>query len=63
LISQFEPEDIIAVEIDPSNQTVLKRVSEITGIEDLLQKYAVGSLYMAELIAAQSQFPPEVTAA
>lgn len=63
LLSQFEPEDIIAVEIDQSNRTILKRVSEIAGIGDLLQNYAVGSLYMAELIAAQSQFPAEVTAA
>lgn len=61
LISQFEPEDIVAVEIDQSNQTILKRVSEIAGIGDLLQNYAVGSLYMAELIAAQSRFSPEAT--
>lgn len=61
LISQFEPEDIIAVEIDQHNQTVLKRVSEITGVKDLLQNYAVGSLYMAELIAAQSRLSSEAS--
>ncbi len=62
LISQFEPEDIVAVEINSNNQTILKHVSEINGIKDLLQDYAVGSLYMAELIAAQSQLTSEVPA-
>ncbi len=56
LISQFEPEDILAVELDDkTGRTLMKRVSEMDDIRDLLEEYAVGSLYMAELIAAQSR--------
>lgn len=55
LISQFEPEDILAAEIDESGQTIMRRVSEIEEIKDLLEEYATGSLYMAEVIAAQSK--------
>lgn len=55
LISQFEPENILATEIDETGQTIIRRVSEIDGIKDLLEEYATGSLYMAEVIAAQSK--------
>ncbi len=55
LISQFEPEDILAMELDESGQTIMKRVSEMEEIKDLLEEYATGSLYMAEVIAAQSK--------
>ncbi len=54
LMSQFEPEYLLAVELDDSGQTVMKRVSEIEDIQDLLEDYATGSLYMAEMIASQS---------
>jgi hypothetical protein len=33
----------------------MKRVSEMEEIKDLLEEYAVGSLYMAEMIAPQSK--------
>jgi predicted ATPase len=55
LISQFEPENILAAEISKSGQTTMKRVSEMAEIKDLLAEYAAGSLYMAELIAPQSK--------
>ncbi len=55
LISQFDPANILAFERDETRQTVVKRVSEIENIQDLLEQYATGSLYMAELIAAQSK--------
>ncbi len=55
LISQFDPKEIIAAEIMDSGQTTLRRVSEIEGVQDLLEEYATGSLYMAEMIAAQSK--------
>lgn len=55
LMSQFEPEDIFAVEIGDAGETRIKRVSEMDGIKDLLDEYAVGSLYMAEMIAPQSK--------
>jgi len=35
------------MEINESGQTILKRVSEMDEIEDLLEEYAVGSLYNA----------------
>ncbi|WP_199315578.1 AAA family ATPase [Aerosakkonema funiforme] len=59
LISQFEPENILAAEVDEMGRTVMKRVSEIEGIQDLLEEYATGSLYMAEMIAPQSKSPFE----
>jgi len=55
LISQFDPENILAMEIGGFGQTTMKRVSEIDKIKDLLEEYATGSLYMAEMIAAQSK--------
>jgi predicted ATPase len=55
LISQFDPEDILAAEIGEFGQTVIRRVSEMEEIKDLLEEYAAGSLYMAEMIAAQSK--------
>ena len=54
LISQFDPEDLLATGLDESGQTVLTRVSEMEDIKDLLETYATGSLYMAEAIAPQS---------
>ena len=54
LISQFDPEDLLATGLDESGQTVLTRVSEMEDIKDLLENYATGSLYMAEAIAPQS---------
>lgn len=55
LISQFEPENILAVEIGERGETQITRVSQMHDIKDLLEEYATGSLYMAELIAAQSK--------
>ncbi|NET89348.1 MAG: AAA family ATPase [Kamptonema sp. SIO1D9] len=55
LLSQFEAQDILAAELDAQGKTVIKRVSQIEEVQDLLENYAVGSLYMAEMIAPQSQ--------
>ncbi len=55
LISQFDPEDLLATGLDESGQTVLTRVSEMEDVKDLLEDYAAGSLYMAEAIAPQSR--------
>lgn len=55
LMSQFEPEYLLAVELDKTGQTIIKRVSQIKDIQDLLEDYATGSLYMAEMIAPQSE--------
>jgi predicted ATPase len=53
LISQFEPNEIIAAETS-QGRTQLRRVSEMEGIQDLLESYAAGSLYMAEAIGSQA---------
>jgi len=55
LISQFDPKNILATELDGAGQTIIRRVSEIPEIRDLLEEYAAGSLYMAEVLAAQSK--------
>ena len=53
LISQFDPDQLLAVEAkDWTNR--ITRVSEIADIQDLLQDYATGSLYMSEVVAPQS---------
>ncbi len=55
LMSQFTPENILAVEMGESRETIMTRVSEMVEIKDLLDEYAVGALYMAEMIARQSK--------
>jgi hypothetical protein len=52
-LSQFNNEDCFAVELT-DGRTRLRRVSELPDTKDLLEKYAIGSLYMAETIAPQS---------
>lgn len=54
LLSQFSAEKIFAGDTDEKGSTILRRLSEIQEIQDLLEKYAAGSLYMAEAIAPQS---------
>jgi predicted ATPase len=55
LISQFESENILTAEIDELGRTEIKRVNEIEDIQDLIEAYDTGSLYMAEMVAAQSK--------
>jgi predicted ATPase len=59
LLSQFDVDNVLATDIGESGQTLISRVSEIEDIEDLLERYSVGSLYMAEMVAAQSRPPSE----
>jgi predicted ATPase len=62
LISQFDADDVFAAEIEwPPGKTMLRVVSQIEGIQDLLEQYAAGSLYMAEAIAPQSRTTDEET--
>lgn len=58
LMSQFEPNELLAVE-SKEGRTQITRVSEMEDIQDLLQDYAAGSLYMSGVIAPQNK-PPEV---
>ncbi|WP_204104757.1 MULTISPECIES: AAA family ATPase [Spirulina sp. CCY15215] len=59
LISQFDNQDIISTSQDKRGRTILTRVSEMKDIQDLLEQYATGSLYMSEAIAPQSQLSAE----
>ncbi len=54
LLSQFAAQEILTASL-VDGQTRLRRVSDMTEIGDLLEQYAVGSLYMAEAIAPQSK--------
>ncbi len=53
LISQFDPDSILSVETRDGRVSVA-RLSEIPGIQDLLEQYAAGSLFMSEMIASQN---------
>ncbi len=53
LMSQFEPENVVVVEPGERGEAIFRRVSEIEEIADLLDEYALGSLYMAEAVGAQ----------
>jgi predicted ATPase len=61
LISQFEPQQILAVEQD-GGRTRITRLSAIEDIQDLLRDYAPGSLYMSEVVGAQNKPVDHVTA-
>lgn len=54
LLSQFSAINILAGEMDEQGRTTLRRVSDIENIQDLLENYSTGSLYMAEVLAPQS---------
>ena len=54
LLSQFPAKSILAGEMDEQGRTTLRRVSDIENIQDLLESYSTGSLYMAEVLAPQS---------
>jgi predicted ATPase len=53
LISQFGRDEIIVAESE-SGRTHLRRLSEIEDIQDLLDEYAAGALYMSDTIGAQA---------
>jgi len=54
LISQFQPSDVVVAEAGQNRSTTLRRVSEIEELQDVIQQYSVGSLYMAEEVGQQS---------
>ncbi len=59
LISQFAPEEVLATRVAPDGRAVITRVSEMEEVGDLVAEYAIGSLYMAEMIAPQSRLEGE----
>lgn len=52
LLSQFDADQSLVVQSDAGG-TRLTRLSEVAGVQDLLDQYAAGSLYMANVIAPQ----------
>ena len=60
LISQFDPDQILTVEQE-DGRTRITRLSEVEEIKDLLQEYAPGSLYMSEMVGAQSKLVDQST--
>ncbi len=52
LISQFEPGDILVAGIE-EGRARFERLSEMDQVQELLEEYAAGSLYMSEAIAPQ----------
>ena len=52
LLSQFDPQDVVAAEVH-HGRTVLRRVTQLEQVQDLVSEYSIGSLYMAGVIAPQ----------
>ena len=52
LISQFEPQDILVAGFE-DGRARFDRLSDLEEIQDLLEDYAAGSLYMSETVAPQ----------
>ena len=57
LISQFDPSEILAT-AKSNGRTTVQRVCDIEGIQDLLDEYATGSLYMSQAIVPQQSMEP-----
>jgi predicted ATPase len=53
LLSQFEPDQMLVAKSN-EGRTEFERVSEIEEVQDLLEQYALGSLYMSEEVGPQS---------
>ncbi len=56
LISQFETGEVIVAERGNRQSSIFRRLSEIGELKDLVQQYALGSLYMAEQVGSQGGF-------
>jgi predicted ATPase len=54
LMSQFTPEETLVFQTAKATGTEATRLSDLPDIKDLLDRYALGSLYMAEEVAQQS---------
>lgn len=54
LMSQFAPEETLVLEAGPERDTQTVRLADKADLKDLLDRYALGSLYMSEEIARQS---------
>ena len=54
LLSQFDSEEILVFESGKERDTQVVRLPDKAELKDLLDRYALGSLYMAEEVAGQS---------
>jgi len=54
LLSQFNPEEALAFETGEARGTRAVRLAELPNLQDLLDHYGLGSLYMAEEVTPQS---------
>lgn len=54
LLSQFAVKHVLATEMD-RGRTCVRRLSDMPEIQDLLDQYAAGSLYMAQAVAEQAK--------
>jgi len=61
LLSQFDPQHVLVVEVEERGSTVCRRLSEIEEVQDLLEEYSTGSLYMAEMVGPQGPVLKEKT--
>jgi predicted ATPase len=54
LMSQFAVDETLVFQAGEDRDTQAVRLADMAELSDLLDKYAIGSLYMAEEIARQS---------
>jgi predicted ATPase len=57
LMSQFDIEQTIVFESDEARGTRFVRLGEMESVKDLIEQYALGSLYMAEAVGPQGREP------
>ena len=54
LLSQFDVDEVLVLESGQDRVTAVGRLADKVALKDLLDRYALGSLYMAEEVARQS---------
>jgi hypothetical protein len=52
-MSQFDVDEVLVFEAGKDRETQVVRLAEKADMKDLLERYALGSLYMAEEVARQ----------
>jgi predicted ATPase len=60
LVSQFDPDQILSVDA-VDGRTAISRLSDRQDLNDLLETYSVGSLYMAQVVGSQADSPAEAS--
>jgi len=57
LISQFDASEVVVAERGDDQSSLFRRVSQMQELKELVEQYALGSLYMAEQVGRQSGAP------